>query len=246
MPSSRSTFDMRVPVRFRAVRENIIKEVFSGEYEAGYSGVNLRVLDIGANVGAFSLWALHRWPGCSVDAYEPHPGTFELLRQNTEPYPMIRCHHAAISSVGKSAMLFNRGAGDGGAALMSTAAETYSVESMSAGESVSVPLAHPRDMPQADVVKIDVEGSEADIVLHRDWSSASLILLEFQIRRNLDLIQRHLEPEFALLEERALPWSEIMIGRNANMFHESLRRDFYGTAFFLRREQTRMFPCHAG
>ncbi len=32
-----------------------------------------RILDLGANVGMFGAWALGRWPGADVTAYEPDP-----------------------------------------------------------------------------------------------------------------------------------------------------------------------------
>jgi FkbM family methyltransferase len=37
------------------------------------------VLDIGANIGNFALYARQRWAGAVVHSYEPHPRTFELL-----------------------------------------------------------------------------------------------------------------------------------------------------------------------
>lgn len=39
-----------------------------------------RILDIGANVGAFTWHALERWPDAYVVAVEPHPATFLCLR----------------------------------------------------------------------------------------------------------------------------------------------------------------------
>jgi hypothetical protein len=33
----------------------VIEEVLKGEYECGYFGENLNILDIGANVGSFSV-----------------------------------------------------------------------------------------------------------------------------------------------------------------------------------------------
>ena len=40
------------------------------------------ILDIGANIGAFALWAIGRWPGCRLHCYEPLPANFDMLRQN--------------------------------------------------------------------------------------------------------------------------------------------------------------------
>ena len=74
----------RIPMSL-AVPEQMhwaIKDVLEGEYEAGYDGVGLDILDVGANVGSFALWATARWPGSVVTSYEPHPGTFALDRKS--------------------------------------------------------------------------------------------------------------------------------------------------------------------
>jgi FkbM family methyltransferase len=42
---------------------------------------DLSVLDVGANIGLFSLFALTRWPGSRVLALEPDPGNFALLSE---------------------------------------------------------------------------------------------------------------------------------------------------------------------
>jgi len=40
------------------------------------------VLDIGANVGLFSLWAAHNFPGATIHAYEPNPKVHPHLSAN--------------------------------------------------------------------------------------------------------------------------------------------------------------------
>jgi FkbM family methyltransferase len=41
----------------------------------------LRILDVGANIGLFSLFALTRWPDAHVVGLEPDPANFALLRR---------------------------------------------------------------------------------------------------------------------------------------------------------------------
>jgi tRNA1(Val) A37 N6-methylase TrmN6 len=74
----------KVPIRLEVPAEmtDAIAHVLAGEYDYGFSGRGLTVLDIGANVGAFSIWADMRWPGSTIYAYEPHPGTFAMLERN--------------------------------------------------------------------------------------------------------------------------------------------------------------------
>ena len=58
----------------------------------------VRVLDIGANVGAFAIWARQQWPGCELDCYEPHPENAKLLRRNVHHLgDGVRVHEVAVS-----------------------------------------------------------------------------------------------------------------------------------------------------
>ena len=40
------------------------------------------IIDVGANVGIFALWALHRWSNAKVICLEPLPPILEKLREN--------------------------------------------------------------------------------------------------------------------------------------------------------------------
>jgi arsenate reductase len=168
------TFQARIPLTFYVpggVAVGIVEEVLRGEYESGYTGERLTVLDIGANIGAFSLWAAHRWPGCTINAYEPNPATFALLERSTRSYQMIRCHNAAVYPSGNpDEAFFFRGVGDGQAGLVEELAGTFGSETMGKGEQIRIPVLHPGELPRADVIKIDVEGAEAAIVTHAELS----------------------------------------------------------------------------
>ncbi|CAA9539550.1 MAG: hypothetical protein AVDCRST_MAG79-1729 [uncultured Thermoleophilia bacterium] len=59
-----------------------LRQLFAGESERATSAVGRPSWNIGANVGAFTLWADLRRPGSTIHADEPHPGTFELPERN--------------------------------------------------------------------------------------------------------------------------------------------------------------------
>ena len=235
-------FRATLPLRFNlpgGVAGGIVEEVLGGEYESGCDGVNLRVLDVGANVGAFSVWAVHRWPGSTVGAFEPNPATFPILAGNVRRYPMIRCHQAAVHPLaGGDALLFSRGTGDGQAGLVAALGTTFTPDTFAQGERVRVAVLHPRDLPAAEVIKIDVEGAEADILCESDLSATSLLLLEFQSDANLTRIKDRVAAEFELVFERAEPWSAILA---TDGYRADLAGDHYGVAYFLRRGQTRLW-----
>ena len=91
-------------VRLRGVRltgphprgvANTAVEIAAGEYSAPGFEVRPgdRVVDVGANVGVFSVLAASS--GASVTAYEPHPETFAHLERNTAGLP-VHCVQAAV------------------------------------------------------------------------------------------------------------------------------------------------------
>ena len=85
---------LRVTLRHGARDLAVMNEIFGGT--SGYNcyepppeiaeildaKATVRVLDVGANIGLFSLFALTRWPGSTVHSLEPDPGNFALLRRN--------------------------------------------------------------------------------------------------------------------------------------------------------------------
>jgi predicted RNA methylase len=60
-----------------------VQKVLNGEYAVPVAfRTPPRILDIGANVGAFTLWASAVWPGGHVTAFEPHPDNAAAWREN--------------------------------------------------------------------------------------------------------------------------------------------------------------------
>lgn len=55
------------------------------------------VIDIGANKGQFSLFALEAWPGCRVIAFEPLPGPASRYRAVLAGNPAARLVQAAVA-----------------------------------------------------------------------------------------------------------------------------------------------------
>ena len=113
-------------VRLSGKIGNLVNEVFSGEYESGHDGSGLTIVDIGANIGAFAVWASLRWPGSTIHCYEANPETFPYLKRNTAADPRIHCMHVAVYPGGQTTMpFFYRFAGDGEAGLSAYMGETF-------------------------------------------------------------------------------------------------------------------------
>ena len=105
------------------------------------------ILDIGGGWGAFSVWALQRWPDALIEAYEPHHAAIEYFVKNA---PDVLIHECAVTIHDKPLLCVNEDWGG---------CSVYHVS-----EGLQVPAFHPRDLPACDILKIDAEGVEPEIV----------------------------------------------------------------------------------
>ena len=63
------------------------------------------VIDIGANKGQFTLFALEAWPGCAVHAFEPQPAAAARFRAALRGHPAVTLHEAAVGPVSGEATM---------------------------------------------------------------------------------------------------------------------------------------------
>ncbi len=218
-----------------------IKDVLEGEYEANYDGKGLNILDVGANVGSFALWASARWPGSHVTSFEPHPGTFTILMENAGGRKDITPVNAALFPGGqKKATFLSRFAGDGESGLASYAADTFVPGAQV--ESYEVDVVDPASLPSADIVKIDIEGGEGEVLAHLDLSKTSLVLLEFQNTKNRRIIREVLAADFDILRDEPCDWAPIL---GYQGYRQDLKDDVYGRIFAVRKGVTRMNKVEA-
>ena len=116
-----SPFRAQVPVHLECPEpmRAAVQYVLEGEYESGFDGFGLDVLDIGGNIGSFAVWASLRWPESKVVSYEPNPGTFAFLKRNTAHLSNVTPVNAALFPGAKPReMFFARYDGDGEGGLM--------------------------------------------------------------------------------------------------------------------------------
>lgn len=168
-----------------SVRPHLVS-VFAGEYDIPLvSGEALRIIDLGANCGAFSLWAAHRWPGAEILAYEPHPQNCAFFEENLKAFPRVRLHNYAVGTPGMR-VLHNGEHNCGEASLHLMANNTHFT-----GQHVEVKS--PLSLPPADIIKLDIEGCEFEVLkpLMDEGRSFSAIMLEWHsedLRRACDAL----------------------------------------------------------
>lgn len=130
--------------------------VLCGEYDIpGLHLENATILDIGANVGAFAIWALFRWPGCKVISYEPCANTFEELKQAMEGQTRVQLVNAAVTERENPFLRYG---------VNSNQENSINDLGCQKVEGERVKAVKPFDLPEADFIKIDTEGCEVEIL----------------------------------------------------------------------------------
>jgi FkbM family methyltransferase len=125
------------------------------------------IVDAGANIGVFSVWTARRLPQCRILALEPFPETFARLQHNIGANDF----GSRIETVQMAL------AADSGQRAMPTASQSQrrslvaQDERNVEGNVVTVPsitlpeLMERRRLEQIDLLKMDIEGSEWEVLL---------------------------------------------------------------------------------
>lgn len=109
------------------------------------------VVDLGANIGMFSLDLKQRFPTAQITSYEPLPETFEILKLNAPFATLVQ--KAATGSTG-TVQFSNVGAPTG---LHVIEEGGITVETESLDDIL-------KNFEKVDLLKIDIEGSEFDLL----------------------------------------------------------------------------------
>jgi FkbM family methyltransferase len=121
------------------------------------------VVDIGANIGAFTLDCAYRYPSVRIDAYEPNPAVFRTLQKNIDANGLggrVRLYNEAVGAIRGTVALWTSGG--------NIAATAYQAPRDEIGSAIDVPQTDLATVVEragaVDVLKIDAEGAEADIL----------------------------------------------------------------------------------
>lgn len=147
------------------------EEIFSGEYDLPLNFQPKSVLDIGANEGAFTAWALERWPECTVESFEPMPENAEIFLENHAANQRVIFHRAAVFDAPKLTMF--RGLNNSGEC------SAYNLGEQRTDNSVEVDCIKAKDIPAAEFVKIDTEGCELDVLSGLGLSVTKAVTCEY-------------------------------------------------------------------
>ena len=155
----RRRIELSIPPQDRGSMFDLINVWLDDEYGLKSIACAPRtIIDIGANVGLFSLWAAHTFNHATIHAYEPNPRVLPYLRANVRGLPVVVFPKGLGSEQGRAHMIDDR---------ESRQASTCASAS---GEVEIEPLAEAirRVGGSVDLMKIDCEGAEWDLFKDRD------------------------------------------------------------------------------
>jgi FkbM family methyltransferase len=146
----------------------------------------IRVIDIGAHVGAFACQLAAISPQATIECFEPSASTAAYLRRNAEQNGLgdrIAVDERAVAGHAGFADFVDNGAGS----ALNGLVDSVPTGSAAGESATSVPtttfdaVVADREQP-VDVVKLDCEGGEYDAVLNSSaasWSSVDRVVLEY-------------------------------------------------------------------
>lgn len=178
LPQKETTFRLRNGVRITSraftIDRSAINDVWIDEsYEPTRIGRPWTwntcrwIIDIGANIGTFTLYAAHHAPLAEIDAVEPEPGNIALVQKNISQNGLgnrVTLHKAAIGTSETMTTLHLCDQVSGGHSMFRHAGHTTS--------SVTVPtitlhsLFEKRPTLRCDLLKLDCEGGEYDALMN--------------------------------------------------------------------------------
>lgn len=153
--------------RFAAWDRGIAMEVQHAYFPDALRGADVAsVLDVGAHIGAFTLFARHLFPTALIIAVEAEADNADMLRRNTAGDARIRAHHARLGYTEGEFMLARARDNSGGHMVVPKGAavdDRYELVEV-ASEVVTVEsLLGRHHQKRLGLLKADCEGCEVEL-----------------------------------------------------------------------------------
>jgi len=159
------------------------------------------VLDLGANIGLFTLLAAKRWPAANLACVEPHPTTFSFLCDNLALNGVTAMKlQCALDSEAGVKFLENDGA-----VFQTLSNRTTGTRIMT----VTLDSLLPADPDLKLLIKMDIEGSEVAVLNHLHARLPDQTFFFIELHKG----------------DESLRWIEQWAGNNGFQFSATRRRD---------------------
>jgi FkbM family methyltransferase len=191
---------------FAAATEDYVRLMLTGKVYPRVTAVeNVRtIVDIGANVGLASIYFASIYPDASIYAFEPDPGSFELLRSNVVPLPTIRAFGHGLFERDGTARLHLGTKTPGSSSIGISHLNGNAVSEIRLRDAAAA--LDELDIAAIDILKIDTEGCELPILrrLGPRLSGAKIVYLEYHDDDDRRAIDRLLQETHVLCGGRVV------------------------------------------
>lgn len=194
MPTAR-LFDFEIVYHSEAEYHALKDEIFTKDtYYVDLDTLSPQIIDAGAHVGLTTLYFKHLYPSAKILAIEPHPKSFQLLKQNIEANHLDNTtllEAALVNSDDKKVTLY----ADPEATWLQSASLTKGAWNKSENkvEAIIVPATRLSQLisESVDLLKIDVEGVESavidDLIQKKKLRHCKNLVIEFHQTKGKDL-----------------------------------------------------------
>jgi FkbM family methyltransferase len=161
----------------KALRASVVPAYWKGliravvptiDHQEAFVGLEFAsVVDVGANVGQFSLFASHRWPDAIIHAFEPIPD--QAARFAAVHGSRVTLHRCALGESATSLPIHIASRKDS-SSLLPLGQRQKAMFNMDEVNQIEVPVERldavlkPSDLPQPSLLKIDVQGFEFEVL----------------------------------------------------------------------------------
>lgn len=169
------------------------------------------IVDIGANIGIFSITARTFFPASTIYAFEPNSEVFPILQTNAKEF-VFKCTCAAIGPKDCSGNTLKQGFSG---CLSKFIPQQNGLEKMLNFAEIS-PL---DDDAFIDILKIDCEGCEYELLKCKEpWNKIRFLTMEFH-ENKIDNISKILRSvNFEIVHSFSYPfYTGIVLARNKNL-----------------------------
>jgi FkbM family methyltransferase len=142
------------------------------------------ILDIGANIGIYTVEAASKFPNAQIHLFEPSPTNFEILQSRFIDNPNVHLNNLAISNVAGVAHLYMDEYGSGLASLTKRKLEHFDISYDKSEVITTLRLEeywnNTLHRSVIDILKIDIEGHELDALESLGDGIAHIKIVQFE------------------------------------------------------------------
>ncbi len=169
------------------------------------------IIDAGANVGMFSVYALSKWPTANVLAVEPGPETFRLLERNQQQNPSLNWRLFPFAFWKEDGVISFETTGLSMAAHVSDQAQGVSVAAIRFDHFIDKYL---EKNQRISILKMDIEGAEEFALLASRQAISRVDCIIIEIHPGLcdeSSVRKLLGEEFPFVYELSTPSTEYPV-----------------------------------